>query len=231
MKPLLSALAALTFALPAAAQMFQPAKLPAASRDTFQVLMQGQPFGTFVITLSQAGGNYTFAGEANLTQMGMVSYDSVTFNATTLAPVAMSSRMSMQGMSANTSVTVSGGKATGTAQQPGPAGIQSVAIDAPIAAGVIGDGSDFVLLPTVALAEGYSGSFQVFDPKSGATKTSEIKVLGKETVTVPAGTFETFKVQLASNETATLYITTAEPRRIVMARIEGPGIEMRRINK
>lgn len=228
MKSLKSALALVTFALPAAAQTFNPGKLPAASRDSFEVVYQGQPIGSFVLALAKSGDNYSYSAIANLAAMGVTETDSIVFNGATLAPVSMHNRGSMQGMSTASAITVAGGKATGTAQRPGPNGIESIVVDAMVEPGVLAEGAEIALLPTIALSEGYAATFQTLDGKSGKIKKYDLKVLANEKITIPLGTFETFRVQLSGEETVSVFITTAEPRRIVMMRIEGPGVEMRR---
>src|SRR5437868_4688452 len=47
----------------AGAQSFQPGRLPAASRDSFEVIYQGQPFGGFVMTHTKSGDNVTLVTE------------------------------------------------------------------------------------------------------------------------------------------------------------------------
>lgn len=229
MKSLKSALALVLFALPAAAQTFNPGKLPAASRDSFDVVYQGQPIGAFVLALTKTGDNYSFTGNANLAAMGVTETDSIVFNGATLAPVSMHNRGNMQGMSTVSAITIAGGKATGTAQRMGPNGVESVQVDATLQPGVLADGAEMALLPTIALSEGFSATFQTLDGKSGNIKKYDLKVLANERITIPLGSFETFKVQITGDETISVFITTAEPRRIMMMRIEGPGIEMRRI--
>jgi hypothetical protein len=64
-----------------------------------------------------------------------------------------------------------------------------------------------VLLPIVRalpLAEGYATRIQSFLPIAGLMETFTVSVLDTETVTVPAGTFETFKVELRTNDYTTL---------------------------
>lgn len=48
------------------------------------------------------------------------------------------------------------------------------------------------------LAEGYSTTFRNFDLQKQQVKLMQLKVAGTESVTVPAGTFDTFKVELTS---------------------------------
>jgi hypothetical protein len=48
------------------------------------------------------------------------------------------------------------------------------------------------------LAEGYSTSFRNFDLQSQKVKLMQLKVGGVETVTVPAGTFDAYRVEITS---------------------------------
>jgi hypothetical protein len=50
------------------------------------------------------------------------------------------------------------------------------------------------------LAEGYAETFRQFDIEKLKLKLVRLTVEGSETVTVPAGTFEAFKVEIASAE-------------------------------
>ena len=210
------------------AQSFQPGRL-AAGRDSFQVVYQGQPIGDFVMGLTKAGENFTFTGDVRLPNMGVNQTDTIVFNATTLAPSLITTNAQMGPATGATRVTIANGKATGTSQQPGPAGMQSITIDTPIAAGVIGDGVDPLLIQTMDFSDGLSYTYQAFDGKSGKTKTYHLKVIGKENVTVPAGTMEAWKIELASDEAATIWVSTAEPKKLVMLRLDSAQLEMKRI--
>jgi dipeptidyl aminopeptidase/acylaminoacyl peptidase len=70
----------------------------------------------------------------------------------------------------------------------------------------------------LALAEGYSVAFRNFDVQKMKTTVMQAKVIGAEDVTVPAGTFQAWKVELASAEgdpgVTTLWIDK-ESRRVV----------------
>lgn len=57
----------------------------------------------------------------------------------------------------------------------------------------------FNVIATLPLAEGYATTIRNFDVDKQVVETRDIKVVGMETVTVPAGTYETFKVESVSN--------------------------------
>ncbi|MBV9768372.1 MAG: DUF3108 domain-containing protein, partial [Bryobacterales bacterium] len=48
------------------------------------------------------------------------------------------------------------------------------------------------------LADGYSTTFRNFDLQRQTVKLMQLQVAGSENVTVPAGTFDAFKVELSS---------------------------------
>jgi hypothetical protein len=60
------------------------------------------------------------------------------------------------------------------------------------------------------LAEGYSTTFRNFDVQTQKVKLMQLKVAGVEKVTVPAGTFDAYKVEISSvdggNDTETLWV-------------------------
>ena len=59
-------LALLLLPLSAEAQKFLPGKLPDASRDSFDIVYQGQAIGAFTISVNRSGDNITMVGEARL---------------------------------------------------------------------------------------------------------------------------------------------------------------------
>ena len=228
-KPILL-LAACLLPLSARAQ-FQPGRLPAASRDSFDIVYQGQPFGSFVMAHSRTGENVTLVTTATIAPIQMIALDTVVFNATTLAPVLFMSSQSQGPMSIGGRVTVANGKASGTMQSMARTGPQTLTVDAAVPTGMAAEGADAILIPTLDLSEALTVNFQTFDGKSGKPKSYVLKVLGKETVTVPAGTFETWKTEVTSDEVAQIWVTTAEPRKIVMMRLESQQLEMKRASK
>ena len=54
------------------------------------------------------------------------------------------------------------------------------------------------MLACLPLAEGYSTSFRNFDVQSQKPKLLQASVAGSEKVTVPAGTFDVYRVEITS---------------------------------
>jgi hypothetical protein len=55
-------------------------------------------------------------------------------------------------------------------------------------------------IAALPLAEGYTTTFRGLDLQRQKVSLIQLKVSGSETVTVPAGTFQTFKVEAASED-------------------------------
>lgn len=88
-------------------------------------------------------------------------------------------------------------KASGTMTMNGQSKPLAVDLGGP----VFGDGAgDFDVLATLPLAEGYAISYRTLDLEKQKLKLKNLKVVGLESVTVPAGTFEAYKVEITSAE-------------------------------
>jgi len=62
-----------------------------------------------------------------------------------------------------------------------------------------GAGANFVI-GCLPLAAGYTTAFRNFDVQKQQVKLMQLQVDGSESVTVPAGTFDAFKVELSSGD-------------------------------
>jgi hypothetical protein len=76
-------------------------------------------------------------------------------------------------------------------------------IDADPGGALFADGAGtFEVIASLPLEDGYSLSFRNFDVQKQKPQIKQLKVLGSESVTVPAGTFDAYKVEIqaADNE-------------------------------
>ena len=114
-------------------------------------------------------------------------------------------------------VEFAGGKATGNMSINGQ--------DRPVSADLGGElFADFAgsqqVIGCLPLADGYTATFRNFDLEKQKVKLMQLKVAGAETVTVPAGSFETFKVEITSadggNDQSTIWIAK-DSRQVVKA--------------
>ncbi len=91
-------------------------------------------------------------------------------------------------------------------------GGQPKSIDADVGGALFADGpaSSFVIA-ALPLADGYSTTFRNFDLQQQKVKLMQLKVAGSESVTVPAGTFDAYKLDISSadggSDKMTLWVT------------------------
>ncbi|MEM0963280.1 MAG: alpha/beta fold hydrolase [Bacteroidota bacterium] len=118
-------------------------------------------------------------------------------------------------------------RVTGEVNAQGAATPVDVALDEPITA----DGASLAFgMGTLPLAEGYRASFAGFDSQAQRPQTTVIEVTGRETVEVPAGTFETFVVTLTVGDgtgagSGTYHVSTDQPGVVVKTEV-GLGPQM-----
>ena len=108
-----------------------------------------------------------------------------------------------------------GGKATGTMTMGGAP--KAIAVDTGGALFADGAGAS-AAIGALPLADGYTTAFRNFDVQKQKPTLKQLKVAATEQVTVPAGTFNAFKVEVSSADGepggATLWIDT-DTRRLV----------------
>jgi len=93
-----------------------------------------------------------------------------------------------------------GDKATGNMSLSGQDRTVSVDLGGPLFAEAAGAKQSIACLP---LAEGYSTTFRNFDAQKQKVKLMQLKVSGVESITVPAGSFEAYKVEISSADGGT----------------------------
>jgi hypothetical protein len=143
-----------------------------------------------VSTAIQDGGSAWTAIEYTVTPMGAMLDTAILEKGS----LALRKRSVKQGP-VSIHVEFSNGKAVGTRNMNGEDEPFSVDLDGPLFADAAGA---YLAIGCLPLADGYTTSFRNFDLQKQKTKLMELQVAGPESVTVPAGTFDAFKVELSS---------------------------------
>ncbi|MDQ6652405.1 MAG: S9 family peptidase [Acidobacteriota bacterium] len=90
---------------------------------------------------------------------------------------------------------VKDGKANGTMNVNGQS--RPIAVD--LGGALFGDGAGaYDVIARLPLAEGYSTGFRNFDVQKQKLQLKQLKVVGSESVTVPGGTFDAYKIEITS---------------------------------
>jgi dipeptidyl aminopeptidase/acylaminoacyl peptidase len=104
-------------------------------------------------------------------------------------------KLSLQQGPTSINVEYSGNQASGTMSMNGQDRPISVDMGGPVFADAGASAYSIACLP---LADGYTTSFRNFDSQKQKVKLMQLSVAGSETVTVPAGTFTAFRVEVTS---------------------------------
>ncbi|MDF1505436.1 hypothetical protein PYV61_20965, partial [Roseisolibacter sp. H3M3-2] len=159
---------------------------------------QTQDFGTRTVTLqkSKQADEWMLLDAQTNSMMSMS--DTLVLSAGDLGPVRRALKIDSPMGAMNLGLTYTADSVKGAVQAPG----QSQTIAAKNVKGALSN--DAVLLMTLGrlpLAAGWSGRLDLLNPATGATVPLTLRVSGNEKVTVPAGTFDTWVVEMAGGPT------------------------------
>jgi len=195
------------------------------SSDSFVVKLQGNPFGARTTQLRRSVDSLVFDETVLLGAAGRQQLTVV------LDPADLSMRRVDQtgtagGQPNEVHLAYRAGRVKGTAVVPRQSGTpQTLAIDTTVPAATYDDHAIEVIVPALPLATGKSFGVNVFSSGDASARVITVKVAGEDSVTVPAGTFRVFKVEVSGGETpALLYVSRDAPRRIVKLELVGAPI-------
>jgi predicted Zn-dependent peptidase len=203
-----------------------PVDIPSlvARSDSFTVLVQGNPMGYQTSTLAKTDAGFTLRSTLSIGPIMQQSVE-VAF-ANDLAPRSVKGSGKVQGRDVGVDVVYANGRAKGTASSPGATSITTVNVDTTVAAGVLDDQMLPALVGGLRWAPNAKFTASTFDATKGAVKQVTFTVAGTETVTVPAGSFPVYRVDVAGvTPPMTYFITTAAPHRIVKMAFVGAPLE------
>jgi hypothetical protein len=194
------------------------------ARDSFVVILQGKPKGWQRLTTARDGKGWVFGDAVSVdsfvTQSSTISFDAQ------LEEQSLRQDGMMMGRAMQISLDWQSGRVRGRSMTPssGPAG--AIAIDTSVTLGTIDDNAVMPQLSAVRFREGFAVEFLVLASGKGTIALQHLRVVGSEPVTVPAGQFDTWRVELRAERSATFVnVTKSAPYRIVRIS-NGPAFEM-----
>jgi dipeptidyl aminopeptidase/acylaminoacyl peptidase len=123
----------------------------------------------------------------------------------------------------NIDLKVADGKMSGEMKMGG----QAKPVSADLGGELFADGAGAALvLATLPLADGYTTTFRNFNLLTQRTRAMQLTVNGSEQVTVPAGSFDTFRVDVASPDDGTkltLWVSKSS-RQVVRSTVSSPQL-------
>lgn len=197
-----------------------------ARRDSFVVMVQGNALGSSVYALESTANGWMLRESTNVMN-GMVLQTTALQTDAKFNPKTLSQSGTMQGQALKSDIAFSGAHATGNAMSMSAAGPQSVVVDATLPLGTINADAMVYVLPLLAWAEKSVFTLSTFNAGKGTIDAVVLTVVGSETITVPAGTFETWKVEQKTPTAAvTLSISKDAAHRLVKIAPSGQPVEL-----
>jgi hypothetical protein len=181
---------------------------PGISRYKASIAAQGQNMTLDITTEIKEQSGVWLATESTQTPVGQAE-DAVLMEKRTLL---LRERHIRQGP-LRVDLTFSGNRALGQMAMTKSGEIKKIDVDlgGPLFADSAGALQSLAALP---LAEGYKTTFRNFDLQTRKPKLMQLVVLGSESVSVPAGSFEAWKVEITSadvNGKTTVWISKLQP--------------------
>ena len=179
---------------------------------TYQVMVQGNAVGTATTRLAREGDAWM---GSTMLQLGPVSQQSEVRFGDGFTPISATQSVSQAGMEMGSDLQFTDRKVTGTANLPPQMGGEKT-FDVETVQGTIFEGMDQFALAVADLEAGKTITLPVFSIQSGGVVNQTFEVTGTESVTVLAGSFETYRVEFAGGpQSGTLYVRQDAPHIVV----------------
>lgn len=201
----------------------------ASATDSFTVLVQGNPFGYQVTSLARDGDGWRYTERSAIGPI-IQQQTEVRFGAdAAMRTIRQTGRF--QGNEMRLDVTYADGTVRGEGMTPGAQGMQPVRyaeVGAP--AGTVDDNALHALLPFFRWSANAVFNVPVFASGKGVLEQRTLRVIGQESVTVPAGTFAAYRVDYSGGGApGTYWIEVDAPHRVLKFGPAGAPLEFVRV--
>jgi predicted Zn-dependent peptidase len=187
-----------------------------AHTDSFQITVQGNAMGSQVGTIRKSADSLVYSERVSIPAAGATQTTTAVFDPKTLAVVTVDQTGKAGNQPSEIHLRFAGGRVKGSATIPQQSGTpRTVQIDTTIAAGTYDETSLTALIPALPLAAGKTLHLSVLSPGEGVPQVYTLRVAGPDSVTVPAGKFTAWRVEITGAASIVMHVTTATPRRVV----------------
>ena len=223
--PATAALALAVFAQVAAAQQklpFDPARLVPYS-DSMVLMVQGRELGFQRTSLERTGSGFRFTEE---TRMASVVEQKTVLEVDAKGAVrSIEHSGTARGKPMRISARYSGNLLTGEALTP-TSGDSVLRLNVTLPDGHVDDNFMYTLVRALPWTSSARWTFPLVSSGRGDFIMRTLEVLGQEKITVPAGTFDTYRVRDSGGpSTMNIFVTTSQPHRIVKMAVENSPME------
>lgn len=192
--------------------------------------VRGEPLAEMSLAVERtADGNLRVEEEL----AGRISRSSSYVVTADLSPVSATMEATMGPLSLARDLEYDGRRVTGRATVPDMSGqggrsggpsTRQVSVDTTLSEGTLDGNMNLAAVLGSPLSDGFEMQVPVFSPGRGVNSLS-VRVTGRETVEVPAGSFETWAVEVRGpQQTATVHVTREAPHLMVKQELSGQPV-------
>jgi zinc protease len=191
--------------------------------DSFQVVIQGRPLGAMVTRWAVSADSIVYTEQTQIGGGAVQQNTTVRFNPADLTVTQVDQTGMQAGQAAETHLTYAGGRVKGRSVAPQQSGTpKTTDIDTALVAGTYDDNALNTIIAALPLAAGQTFNVSIFESGQNRTTVMQIKVADGGAVTVPAGTFQTFRLDIAGGQVPiVMSVAKDTPRRIVKIELVG----------
>jgi hypothetical protein len=192
--------------------------------DSFVVMVQGNPLGFQRTTIERTEDGLRVVDDVQIGRI-MTQHTEVELGGDgSLRSTKQTGQV--RGNNTNIEITYHDGRAKGSATTPTLSGLVTTRIDTTVEAGAIDDNLITALLPALDWSPTAVFTLPVFLSGKGYVQPLTVAVRKTEKVTVPAGTFDAYRVEISGGQgPVAMFITTDAPHRLIKVAPQGAPLE------
>ena len=192
--------------------------------DSFVVMVQGNALGFQRTTVERTEAGLRIIDDVQIGPI-MTQHTEVEF-ATDGSMRSTKQTGQVRGQNTAIDIAYHDGRAKGSATTPSVAGLVTTAIDTTVVSGAIDDNLITAVLPALEWSPTASVTLPVFLSGKGYVQSLTLAVKGTQSLTVPAGTFEVYRVEMSGGQApVAMFVTTTIPHRLVKIAPQGAPLE------
>jgi zinc protease len=192
---------------------------------TYRVVVQGNPMGEATRTIARATeGDRAVIQAVGATTIGPIvrQADTTSVDAASFAPLRVRQSGAIQGQEVFLRLDYEGTHVRGQGRVPGREGLHDVAVDTSLAAGTLDDNQLELALLALPLEADARFTLPVFEGGENQGRMITFAVTGEDSVTVPAGSFACWRVEMTGGQQGMMFsVTKSAPYLIAKYEIVG----------
>ena len=194
-----------------------------AHSDSARVLVQGNPVGFTVSEVRRPGDSLVYAERSSLGNGAFQQQTTLVLDPADGAVRQVDQVTTQQGQKAETHLIYVAGRVKGSSSAPQQDGsVKRFDVDTVLPPGTIDENAVPFVVPALPLAPGKTFTMTFFTPSENAIRVLTFKVGAPEPVSVPAGTFQGFRIDATGSRVPfTMYVGSDAPRRVLKTEFIG----------